>query len=53
LLQRGSKYKIGKGTYFGKNYTVHAAYDGWVQYFTGYWSRKERKFVTVSNVSPR
>jgi large subunit ribosomal protein L27 len=28
LLQRGSKYKIGKGTYFGKNYTVHAAYDG-------------------------
>jgi large subunit ribosomal protein L27 len=28
LRQRGSKYKLGKGAYFGKDYTIHAATDG-------------------------
>lgn len=51
LRQRGSKYKLGKGVYFGKDYTIHASYNGWVKFFSG---RGRRTFVEVDHdVSPR
>jgi ribosomal protein L27 len=50
LRQRGSKYKLGKGVYFGKDYTIHASYDGWVGFFQG---RGKRTFVEVNHVPPR
>ena len=44
IRQRGTKYKGGKGVYFGRDYTIHAEYDGIVKYYKG---RGNRTFVSV------
>ena len=44
IRQRGTKYKGGRGVFFGKDYTVHAEYDGAVKYYKG---RGNRTFVSV------
>ena len=36
VKQRGSEYKLAKGVYFGKDYTIHASYDGKVSYHDDY-----------------
>lgn len=48
IRQRGTKYKGGKGVFFGRDYTVHAEYDGVVNYYKG---RGNRTFVGVSPLS--
>ena len=44
LRQRGSKYRLGKDVYFGKDYTIHANADGHVKYYKG---RGKKSFVGV------
>lgn len=48
IRQRGTKYRGGKGVYFGKDYTIHAEYDGIVKYYRG---RGNRTFVSVLTLS--
>jgi large subunit ribosomal protein L27 len=48
IRQRGTKYKGGRGVFFGKDYTVHAEYDGTVKYYEG---RAKRTFVSVLPLS--
>jgi len=50
VRQRGSKYELGKGVYFGKDYTIHASHNGLVNYFRG---RGNKTFVEVLHVSSR
>lgn len=54
VRQRGSKYEAGSGTYFGKDYTIHAKEDGKVKFtekrhmnFDNTW--KKKKVVNVVN----
>ena len=50
VRQRGTKYKGGKGVFFGKDYTINAEHDGVVKYyFQG--GRKKRTFVSVLPLS--
>jgi large subunit ribosomal protein L27 len=44
LLQRGSKCKLGKNVYFGRDYTIHAGIDGHVKYYKG---RNDKTFVSI------
>lgn len=44
IKQLGTKYKIGKGVFLGKDYTIHAKQDGVVKYYKG---KKNRTFVSV------
>src|SRR3954465_10413055 len=48
VRQRGSKFLLGKETYFGKDYTIHAGCDGTVRYYTG---REKRKYVEIVPLS--
>jgi ribosomal protein L27 len=50
VRQHGTKYKIGKGVYCSKDYTLHADYDGVVKYYSQ-GGRKERTFVSVVPLS--
>lgn len=43
IRQRGMTFKPGPGTYAGRDFTIHAATDGVVQFFV----KKGRKFVSV------
>lgn len=43
VRQRGMTFKAGKGTYMGKDYTIHAGIDGTVEFIT----REGRKYVTI------
>lgn len=44
VRQRGTKYHIGKNTYMGKDYTIHAKVDGIVEFHKG---RRGWTFVSV------
>lgn len=44
VRQRGTKYHAGENAYLGKDYTIHAAVDGRVQFRRGY---KDRVFVNI------
>lgn len=43
IRQRGKKYACGLNTYYGKDHTIHAKYDGYVNF-----SRKKGK--TIVNI---
>jgi large subunit ribosomal protein L27 len=45
LRQRGSRYRLGKNVYFGKDYTIHAKVDGRVNYYKG---RSNKTFVELA-----
>ncbi|CAG8657122.1 5354_t:CDS:2, partial [Ambispora gerdemannii] len=45
IRQRGTTYKGGKGVFFGRDYTVHAEYDGTVKYYKRFRGRVNRTFV--------
>lgn len=51
IRQRGTKYKGGKGVFFGKDYTVHAEYDGTVKFYKRFRGRVNRTFVEVLPLS--
>lgn len=51
LRQRGTKYKIGHGTFLGRDYTIHASYDGVVNFYQAKKNRKNRTFVKVLPIS--
>ena len=48
IRQRGTKYKGGKGVYLGRDYTIHAEYEGIVNFYKG---RGGKTFVSVLPVS--
>lgn len=48
LRQRGSKYKKGQGVFFGRDYTIHAEYNGIVNYYRG---KGNRTFVKILPLS--
>jgi len=51
VRQRGTKYKGGKGVFFGKDYTIHAECDGIVKYYYQWRRGKKRTFVSVLPLS--
>ncbi|GIV31476.1 MAG: hypothetical protein KatS3mg029_0827 [Saprospiraceae bacterium] len=44
IRQRGTKYHVGRNTYMGKDYTIHAKVDGIVEFHKG---RRGWTFVSV------
>ena len=51
VRQRGSKFLLGNGVYFGRDYTIHADEEGTVKFFKAKRRRKARTFVCVSPLS--
>ena len=47
VRQRGSKFLLGNGVYFGNDYTIHAGEEGTVKFFKAKRRRKLRTFVKV------
>jgi large subunit ribosomal protein L27 len=47
VRQRGSKFLLGSGVYFGNDYTIHAGEEGAVKFFKVKRKRKLRTFVSV------
>ena len=48
LRQRGTKWKGGAGTFMGKDYTIHAAFDGIVSFKKGVGNRT---FVIIDPIA--
>ncbi|KLL05129.1 MAG: 50S ribosomal protein L27 [Mycoplasmataceae bacterium RV_VA103A] len=47
IRQRGTKYKEGQGVFLGRDYTIHAQYDGVVKFYQKNIRRQKRTFVSV------
>jgi large subunit ribosomal protein L27 len=47
VRQRGSKFLVGSGAYFGRDYTIHAGLNGIVKFFKVKRKGKVRKVVGV------
>jgi large subunit ribosomal protein L27 len=47
VRQRGSKFLLGSGVYFGGDYTIHADSEGTVKFFKAKRRGKSRTFVSV------
>ena len=47
VRQHGSKFLLGRGVYFGNDYTIHADEEGTVKFFKVKRRRKLRTFVHV------
>jgi large subunit ribosomal protein L27 len=47
VRQRGTKYGSGKGTYLGKDHTIHAQFDGFVKFSIESKRKHKRTMVNI------